>query len=471
MTKENKFKILLRKILYIIPSRLEDPVSFLCARYGLPISLGPIRYLKLYKFLKESQWWPRWRSEQYQIEKLKQLLRYAYNNVPYYTEIFQKLNLTPEDIRSIKDLRKLPILTKEDIVKNFDKLISRKINKKYLKLVWTSGSTGKPIQFYRDKRYEFVDRAFEQILLDSMNIKISDKHIYLWSRPFIEQETKDIYLYEPHIRRLSLSSTPHSLNLWDEYIKLIKQFNPIFIQGNPSMLYNLACYAQEKNIDDIKFKCFISFFENLFPYQRELIEKQFKCQVVNYYISEERVIFAIECLKQEGMHINMASGVVEILGDNGEVLSEGHSGRVVATGLYNFAMPFIRYDIGDIGSISEKSCSCGRGLPLLKSLDGRANEVIKYKDKIVYSTTLSVILWQFRNIKECQFVQQSEDEIKVNIVKRKDYSEKDTQELIKTLQKTTDEKLSVSINFVDYIPRTTMGKFPFVISKINPQCT
>lgn len=468
MEKENKAKSLLNKIICISPNWLQDPISFLYLHYILPLNIGPLRYLKFYNFLKESQWWPRWKLEQYQIERLRELIKYAYNNVPYYTEVFKKLNLIPEDIKSIKDLRKLPILAKEDVVRNFDKLTSRKINKKYLKLVQTSGSTGKPMQFYRDKRYEFVEFALMRRQWDLVDIKIYDKHIYLWSRPFIEKVVKDIYLYEPHLRRLSLSSAPYSLSLWDKYIELIKQFKPIFIEGNPSMLYNLAYYMQEKNINDIKFKCFISFFENIFSYQRELIEKQFKCQVYSYYLSEERLISAFECSKHEGMHINMEGGILEILGNNGEVLSEGHLGSIVTTGLYNFATPLIRYDLGDIGSISERPCSCGRGLLLLKSLDGRSNEVIKYKDKIIYSTTLSVLLWQFKNIKECQFVQESEDEIKVNIVKRKDYTEKDTQELIKTLQKMIDEKLNVSISFVEYIPRTKVGKFPFVVSKINP---
>ena len=129
---------------------------------------------------------------------------------------------------------------------------------------------------------------------------------------------------------------------------------------------------------------------------------------------------------------------------------------------------YLHGPVGDIGAISKNPCPCGRGLPVLKSLDGRANEVLRYNKKVIYSTTLSVILWQFKNIKECQFVQESEGEIKINIVKRTAYSEKDTQELIKTLQKMIDDKLDVSVNFIDYIPRTKMGKFPFIISKIKP---
>lgn len=465
--RQNRLKDFLLKAINTAPSLLRYPIVEAYLRFYCPIIIGPIRYLRFYRLLKESQWWPRWKLEQYQTEKLMHLLRYAFDNVPYYTELFKRNNLSIDDIKTIKDLRKIPILTKEDIVRNLDKLISRKVNKKYLELVCTSGSTGKPMQFYRDRRYAFLGRAYAHRQADIMNVRIYDKHIYIWSRPFVEKGIKDIYLYGPHLRRLSLSSLPASLNLCDKYLKLMKHFKPVFIQGNPSMLYNLACFAQENNINGISFKCFISFFENIFPYQREAIKKQFKCQIYSHYISEERVISATECLRHEGMHINMERGILEIVDENGKVLPEDNQGKMVATGLYNFAMPFIRYDTGDIGSVSEKPCSCGRGLPLLKSFDGRASEVIKYKDKIIYSTTLSFLLWKFKNIKECQFIQEYEDEIKVNIVRRKDYSEKDTRELIETLKRMLDDELNVHINFADYIPRTKMGKFAFIVSRLK----
>jgi len=464
--KENQFKILLKKTLCNIPIAFLYPLSFLLMRYISPLSMGIIKYLKFCKFLEESQWWPRWKLEQYQTEKLKQLLRHAYTNVPYYTEVFKKLNLNPNDIKSIKDLKKIPILTKEGVAKNFDKLIAKGIRKKYLKLICTSGSTGKPMQFYLDKHNDSLEYAFYKRHFDWMAVKIYNKRIKLWSRPFIEREIKDIYFYEPWLQKLSLSTTPHPVNDLNRYIELINQFNPLVIMGNPSFLFLLACYAQEKNIHTDKFKCFISLFENLLPYQREFIKNQFNCEIFNCYECEERIICAVECSKHEGMHIEMERGILEIIGEDGEILPEGEIGRIIATGLHNYAMPLIRYDIGDIGSVLENLCSCGRGLPLLNSLEGRSNEVLKYKNKYIYSTTLSVLLRKFKNIKECQFVQTS-DELKLNIVKRKDYTGRDTQELIKTLRKMIDDKLKINIEFIEYIPRTKMGKFSLIVSSIN----
>mgnify|MGYP001262112343 CR=1 FL=1 len=465
--KEKKFDALLRKALYLSPHALQKSIGFVYLHCYLPLRLGLIEYLRFYNLLERSQWWPRWKIEQYQMGKLKQLLRYAYNNIPYYTELFRKLNIKPDDFNSIHDLKKLPVLGKEDIVDNFDKLVSRRIKKGNLKLVTTSGSTGKVMEFYQHVLgFDYIDYAFSRRCHSWANVKLDDRHVQLWSRPFIEGKINALYLYHPLANSLSLSTVPLSSSILSQYIELIRKFNPIFIIGNPSILYNLACYAQENSVNYLKFRSFISLFENLLPHQREQIENQFKCQLYNRYSSMERVISAMECSKHEGMHIEMERGILEILDDKGKVLPEGDTGRLVATGLHGYVMPFIRYDTGDVGSISTKACSCGRGLPLLKSLDGRISETIKYKNKIVYSTTLSVIIWKFTNIKECQFTQEAEDEIKVNIVKRNDYSEQDSQELIKILKEKIGSGLKVNISFADHIPRTGMGKFPFIISKI-----
>ncbi len=180
MTKENRLKSILKEIIYKLPAWTHGPISFMYLYFVEPVTIGPIRYLRFCNFLGKSQWWPLWKLEQYQTEKLKQLLRYAYNNVPYYTEIFKKINLTPEDIRSIQDLSKLPILTKEDVIKNFDKLISRKAHRKHLRLKQTSGSTGKPMLFYQDQRNYAKEYAHVQRYRDWIGVNMRDRCVRLW---------------------------------------------------------------------------------------------------------------------------------------------------------------------------------------------------------------------------------------------------------------------------------------------------
>jgi phenylacetate-CoA ligase len=426
-----------------------------------------IRHLRFCRFLAASQWFPRLKLEQYQTERLKLLLNHAYKNVPYYTEIFIRNKLTPDDFNSIRDLRKLPLLTKEDIIKNMDKLISRKIDKKYLFSISTSGTTGTPMRFYRDRRYEHTHFAFYQRMLASLGISIYRRGVIIWLRPFVLNDISDKYLYLAHAKQLTLATFHKGLPCWEEKLEFIRKFKPAYIRAGSSVLYDFACYLKEHNINDIVFECVFSSFENLFPHQRQLIEEQFKCKVYNYYVSQERVVSTFECLRQDGMHIDMERGVAEIIDDNGELLPDGKSGRIIATPLHIFAMPLIRYDTGDIGSVSEAPCPCGRGLPLLQSFDGRISEVIRYKDKLMCPSAFSAVLCKFPNIKECQFVQEKETEVVMNIVRRDGFSEDDAKRLIEYLHSLIDEGLGIKLNFVDHIPRTKMGKFQLVISKLG----
>lgn len=432
-----------------------------------PFEYGFSRHRKFYNFLKESQWWPQEKIREYQNKRLRILMHYVYENVPYYHDIFNERKLKPDDVKSVDDLNKLPILTKEDIIKNKDRLISKKAQKDHFVLRYTSGSTGKPMLFYRSINFRFIDEAFTKWRLSLAGISAYAKCIRLWSRPFIENDIKDIIHHEPYKVQLSLSNIPCEKDRLDEYLLNIKNFHPVYIIGSPSFLYTLALYARDNKYNDIRFPVFISCYENLYHYQREIIEQQFRCNILRYYSSEELLVYAIECKKQEGMHIEIRKGVMEIVDENGKVLNRGQQGRIIQTGFYNYAMPLIRYDIGDIGSISNELCPCGRSLPLLKSLGGRTSEVIKYNGKSIYPATLSVVLEQFFNIKECQFIQDKKNEIKINIIKRKKYSSKDTEDLTKVLKRMIGKGLNLKINFVDDIPRTDMGKFQFIINRMK----
>lgn len=453
--------------LTFLPNWLMYPIGVFCMTIVEPLKGNYFRYREFYNFLEKSQWWPREELEEYQKERLGVLLGYVYKNVPYYEEVLRKNRLTPSDFALVDDLKKLPILTKEDVTNNLDKLISKKVKKKHLKLAYTSGSTGKPVFFYLDTKDRFINWVFMNWRCKLADIRISDKNIRFWSRPFIERNLKNICLYEPYYLRLSLSTVPTAQHRLEEYLKLIKEFKPVFVVGSPSFLYRLACYAQDTGNVTVSFPVLFSNYENLYPFQRNLIQNQFHCEVFNIYSFEENLIYATECNKHEGMHIDIRKGIMEIVGENGEVIDNMRPGRIICTGLHNYAMPLIRYDTGDVGSISNRQCSCGRGLPLLKSLDGRTSEVIKYNGKSIHPATLSVILERFRNIKECQFIQESEDRIKINIIKRETYLSKDTEELAKALKRIINEGLKIEINFVDDIPRTKFGKFQFVINRLT----
>lgn len=466
--QKNKRRGILEAMAHWCPSRITYAIGFFCQQIIEPIKYGYFKAKRFDKFLQDSQWWAMHRLEEYQNKQLKLLIEYVYKNVPYYGELFSRNRLTPGDFYTLKDLEKLPILTKEDVVNNFDKLLAKHIPPKEFKkrsdLRYTSGSTGKSLFYYADKKNYYISFTLSNWVCKMIDINFSAPYIRLWSRPFIEKGISDIVLYEPYFMRVSLSTLPQNLERLDEYIQIIKSFKPIFIAGSPSFLYTLASYAQSRGDKDVHFRVFLSCYENIYPYQKKAIESQFQCEIFSNYGTEEFSLIALECNKHEGMHIEIRKGVMEIVDENGKVLPQGQRGRTIYTGFNNYLMPLIRYELGDIGVISDRQCSCGRGLPLLESLDGRSSEIIKFNNKNIYPATLSVILERIKSIKECQFIQTEKNKIKVNIVKRKEYSSKDSQELIEAARRLIDDEVDLEINFVDNIPRTKMGKFPFVVN-------
>lgn len=463
-----------------MPERLLNKIVSLDSPYWLQEVIGDLSLTSMYlyrfsnihmfrfrNFVMASQWSSLWQLEQYQNRKMRGLLTHAYKNVPYYTDIFRRNNLTPDDFSSVSDLRKLPVLTKEHLINNPDKLLCRKVNKKHLELVSTGGSTGTPIQVYRDKQQNVIDYIFFERSLNMINLNKYSRNVLIWGSPFLKKDASVIQIYKPYLKILLLSSLQTDSKKFTKYIELIREFRPVFIRGIPSLFYNFACFCHENKINDIQFRVFISYGENLYQHQRQFIEEQFKCTAYNQYLSSERVVTAFECGEHNGMHIDMERGVLEIVDENLQPLPEGQPGKIIATGFHNFAMPLIRYEIGDIGILSASPCSCKRGLPLLKSFEGRTSEMIRYKDKCIYPAPLSVAFQRFRAVRECQIIQEREGELILNIVKRDGFAEVDHREIMEYLRNLIHKDLDIKINFVGSITRTKMGKFPFVVSKIS----
>jgi phenylacetate-CoA ligase len=207
--------------------------------------------------------------------------------------------------------------------------------------------------------------------------------------------------------------------------------------------------------------------EALFPHQREIIEQAFECKVFDFYGLAERVAFATECTAHCGIHLNMDFGITEILNMDHEPVGHGEMGKIVATGLHNFAMPLIRYETNDVTVIQGQKCTCGRESPLIGDLTARAEDIITTRDgRYISFASLTLPIKLIGNVGESQIIQEDLEHIRVRIVKRPDYRESDTQDLLAEFRKRIGTDVKVEIEFVDSIPRSRTGKFRFVISKV-----
>jgi phenylacetate-CoA ligase len=433
--------------------------------------LGKV-FWETYNFLQESQWWSREKLEEYQMDQLTKLLNHAYDNVPYYRRVFDERSLKPKDIQDFKDLQMLPYLTKEIIQNNLLDLVARNYPKSKLQYVTTGGSTGVPLGFYNEKGVSDVKEwAFMLAQWNRVGFKIGDRCVVLRGNITESASRGKFWKYDPVNKNLILSSFHLTEENMPRYIQKIREFKPKFIQAYPSAITILARFMKEGDVKPFPtVRALLCGSENLYSWQRELLEEVFQCRVYSWYGHTEMAALAGECEKNTYYHIFPEYGIVELIDKDGNpVTGENEIGEIVATGFNNFAMPFIRYRTMDLAVPSNAKCECGRSYPLLKRVEGRLQELVVMKDKRLISLTALIFAQHFEafsRMKEMQLIQEKEGELTVRIVKTAQYLDSDEHEILSKMQRAVGSGLDINFDYVGYIPRTQSGKYRFLIQRL-----
>jgi phenylacetate-CoA ligase len=201
--------------------------------------------------------------------------------------------------------------------------------------------------------------------------------------------------------------------------------------------------------------------ETLLPHQRYVIEKAFDTEIADQYGASEQCGNISECEKHT-YHVDMEFGNIEFLEMEG---MPSDVRRIVCTGFKNMAMPLIRYEIGDIATVSDAICPCGRKSPTVKKIDGRIESYVITPDGR-YLGRLDFLFKDSKNIEEAQLVQEDISSITVRIVKSTKYNINDEKLLIKDLRKYLGDEIIIHLDYIDSIPRETNGKFRQIISYV-----
>jgi len=427
-------------------------------------------FWKTYDFLKESQWWSREKLEEYQIQQLEKLLHHAYKNVPYYRRVFDERDLKPENIQDFGDLRKLPYLTKEIIQENLSDLIARNYPKSRLQYVTTGGSTGIPLGFYWERDVtDLKEWAFVITLWSRVGFELGNRCLVLRGNIVRSANKGKFWEYDPLKKDLIISAYHMTDELLPNYIMKIREFRPDFIQAYPSAITILARFMKDNDIKPFPtVKAVLCASENLYSWQRELLEEVMKCRVWSFYGHAERAALAAECEYSTYYHVFPEYGYLELIGNDGnEATKDGETAEIVATGFNNFATPFIRYKTMDLGVFSSKKCQCGRQYQLLERIEGRLQELIVTRTgRLISMTAINMHSDVFDNIKQFQFYQDKKGEVIFNVVKKNTYTGKDTEYIKRELYKKLGDDMKLEIRFLDHIPRTKSGKYRFLIQKL-----
>jgi phenylacetate-CoA ligase len=431
--------------------------------------------------LSRNQWLGSVELKQLQEKRLRDITNHAYNNVPLYKEKFDALGTKPEDIRSLEDVQKLPFTTKQEVRNGIpDRSMARGSDLGDCIRASTSGTSGGPMAVFYDKR--FMDycmaawrfrkrlaigvKPWQKVMVIGYGGLIAPKKGQDQSGEMARMKRKSqgreslgpiVHLLRDREKRVTVGSDAN------EVLTQILEFDPKLIRGTPSYLRLLAEAMAERGIEGLGDKVVRTEGEVTDEETRRYLESSFKCKVFDEYSSWDFGNGAWQCTKREGYHIDADLLILEVVRGN-EQVSPGERGEIVVTNLLNYAMPLIRYRVGDIGVLDDKTCSCGRGLPLLKSIEGREADCFTLPSgQLVTPRTIMTVIQGTPGVSRYQAVQESMNQVRIELMRRGNEPDVSKDELVARCHNILGEDIEIEVSITDR--KNLKAKFRPVISK------
>jgi phenylacetate-CoA ligase len=415
----------------------------------------------------ESQWLSQDELLALQTKKLRPLIEHAYHNVPYYRQVFDDLNLSPEDIRKPADLQRLPLLSKQDVRQNLGRLVAQNVDRSTVNSRATSGSTGTPLPVFQTDENDRTERALISRMRGWAGWQPGERRATFSGYIIVPLDRRELPLWRhdwPE-RRLLFSVFHMTRDNIGRYLEELRAFRPKIIEGYPSYLSFLAKHLEIKG-ETLPLQAVFTFSETLYPHQRRLIEERFECKIFDWYGLTEKVASAVQCEKTDGYHVNAEKVIVEIIKPDGEPAAPGEPGEIVGTNLDEYSMPLIRYCTGDMSAYRGEPCPCGRELPLIEQIQTRVDDIITAPDGRLINPAPLAGLFRQDTIEKARIIQETRDQIVVKLVTCEGYAESDSEPILRGIHEILGSEVNISLELVDDIPCTPSGKYPFVVSKV-----
>jgi phenylacetate-CoA ligase len=435
----------------------------------LPAFETGLKRRKVFRYLREleqSQWLSTSELEARQLDLISTLARHAGTMCPYYAERWAHLRIDPKQIESWDDFRRLPVIERETVRENRLRMRSTAPNARLLSKS-TGGSTGVPLHFdyddgSLDRRFANWHRGYTWA-----GAALGTKQFYFWGVPLgarkWTQRVKDA-LYNRLYRRLVVSSFDFKEEFTEDVLRRYNSYRPDVIVAYTNPLYYLARALEAQGHVPRQPKSIIVGAEKLYSFQREQIERVFRCPVFETYGTREFMLLGAECDRHRGLHLSMENCLVEVLDDNGRPCPSGTEGNVVVTDLTNYGMPFIRYANGDRALAGWDTCTCGRGLPLLTGIVGRQLDVIRTPDgRMVPGEFFPHLLKDYPSIRRFQVVQVSRISLELRLVVNQLWRAGDQRTLENVVREMLGPMMKIEVIRLDHIPVLPSGKFRVVI--------
>lgn len=421
-------------------------------------------FKKILTELEESQYYSEEELKELQRERLRLIIRHAYENVPYYRRLFKKLHLRPSDFKGLSDLEKLPVIAKQDVRKNPEDFLAANAHKHFIREVFTGGTTGSPLKVYRDLYCINFENAILKRQQRWAGFHAGQKKVVLRSSTIVPSGVKKppFWRYDFFQNSMMVSAYHLSKENIGHYVRAILKYRPLALEVVPSSGYLMAKLSHLKDMK-LNFKFIFTSSEIIMEHQKSFMQSQFGGRVFDHYGTAERVS-AIGMCEKGNYHIYPEYGVTELL----PLPDKKGCFEIVGTALNNFAMPLLRYKTDDVVTPSSQRCSCGRNFPVIERIDGRKTDKFFVKrDGRIISLFCSIPSIDSKGIIEMQLVQEDLDTIRIKVVAGDGYSFSDESMLKKNVKNYLGDDLKVHIERVPFIPRASSGKFRQFVSKLS----
>lgn len=407
---------------------------------------------------------------------IRHIVSHAYKNVPFYRKSFNEAVIDPSSIRGVEDLPQLPITTRLNLMSGGPtEYLCHGTSPEKLTIRHTTGTTGTPVIIHMNK----MEEAFRRItLIDAFRRNIS--LTFPMTLVDVGPEQKDLatQIFK-RIGPITIVRLFRTMPM-EQQIEILMRIQPTIMGGRPSAYWQLANNLREKGIVPPVPRLITSGAELLFPHVRKLIENVFRCRVADYYNCEEIGNLAWECPANPGlMHPNTATGWIEVVDKQGNVVPAGIEGHLIVTNLFNHSMPFIRYELGDRGTMMKPGhCQCGFNGPVMRLTEGRNENFIVLPDgrEITPRLMFEVVNSAFPHdmpgwsmieaIRTFQIIQEANDLIVVKVVPGPAYSESLWHAVEKNIS-TLHPAMRLEVVIVEDLKPAPGKKFHQVLGKLN----
>ncbi len=417
---------------------------------------------------ERNQWLDRNSLNALQLRKLNELLEHCWRNVPFLARHWREHGVQSGPLSMVNELSRYPTLTKSQITTNYNDMIATNWRGRTMSKT-TGGSTGNPF------RFEYTMDAYARrtaVMWRGYNwagAGLGTRTAYLWGTGLRHGGwggLKDKIYHGAFNRRFFDAFSLTDANL-DHVIAQIERYRPHALVGYvaPLTLVARRMLATGRSLQGLRGA--LTGAEALYAPERHDIETAFGCPAFDTYGSREVMLMAAECNQHQGLHVNSDHLVLETLNEQGQP-TNGNPGEVVITDLHNYGMPMVRYLNGDRATYATNACTCGRGLPLLASIDGRVLDMIDTLDgRHVPGEYFVYVMLDWVEVKQWQVVQTARDCIQFRLVVPRPWTNEWRDKLKAKVQLRAGANMRIEIVEVDHIPTTRSGKRRLTISLAN----